>query len=409
MAGLYIHIPFCERKCIYCNFYSIEVHDGKERFLRMLEREIELRADTLRAEGVEPVVYRTLFLGGGTPSLLSPDEIERIVRTLRQHFPLAADAEITMECNPGALDPGWLRGYRELGVNRLSFGVQSFHDDDLRFLSRIHTAQEARSGIALAREHFENVSLDLIFALPNQTRERWRASLNEGVRLGTDHISAYALVFEEGTKLNTLRLAGSVQPVNDGLEADMYCETMETLALHGFHQYEVSNYARPGRECRHNVGYWERHTYIAFGPSAHAFLRTHSRSTRWANVSNLSAYLDALDAGRLPVASSEIVTPGLALEEIVFLGLRSGGIIIDEFRAVAGADLAQVAARRVAWLIEGGYATLDHERLRLTRRGYPFADRFALELIADLEAVLPEVMASGTGQQNVMLPVLKNA
>lgn len=408
MAGLYLHIPFCERKCIYCNFYSIEVLDGTERFIDVLVREIEMRADELAADDRAPDRYRTVFFGGGTPSLLSPEQLERIMTPLRSRFAIAPDAEITMECNPGALTKSWLQGYHDLGVNRLSFGVQSFDDEELRFLSRIHTADEARASIKAARDVFENVSLDLIFALPNQTPDRWRANLNEGVDLGTQHFSAYSLVFEEGTKLNAMRLAGHVAPAPDGLEADMYCETMETLAVRGFEQYEVSNYARPGRECRHNVGYWERSTYVSFGPSAHAFLRGDRVSTRWANVSSLTSYLGTVEDGRLPVTSSETLTRAQIVEEIIFLGLRSGGVMLDEFFAVAGVPLEEAASADVAAIVDGGYGTVEAGRLRLGARGYPFADRLALRMIAAVEKALPDVMSGGAeaDASGVRLPTL---
>jgi oxygen-independent coproporphyrinogen-3 oxidase len=392
VAGLYIHIPFCERKCIYCNFYSIEVFDAKDRFIDALVREIDMRADMLDASGDAPQEYETVFFGGGTPSLLTPGEMERIFAALRRRYSIREDAEITMECNPGALTAEWLEGYRALGVNRLSFGVQSFNDDELRFLSRIHTASQAREGIALARNVFENVSLDLIFALPNQTREGWRANLEEGVALGTEHISAYALIFEEGTRLHAMRLAGEVHPAPDALDADMYEETMETLAAHGFAQYEVSNYARAGRECRHNLGYWERRTYISFGPSAHSFLNSPSRPVRWANISNLSAYLDSVESGSEPLASRETITPGLAIEEIIYLGLRSRGIMLNDFDSTAGIGLPTAAAKEVEMMLAGGYAILDGERFRLTRKGYSFADRFALRLIEAAERSIPDLM-----------------
>lgn len=393
MAGLYIHIPFCEKKCIYCSFYSVETLDAKERFLRAIPREIHMRADALEQDGEAPAVYDTLFLGGGTPSLLSPEELAGILGPLRERFAIASDAEITMECNPGALTKEWLGGYRDLGVNRLSFGVQSFDDEELRFLSRIHTASEARESIGLAREFFQNVSLDLIFALPHQTRERWRANLLEGLQLGTGHFSAYSLIFEEGTRLNAMRLAGHVHPAPDGLEADMYEETMITLAGHGFEQYEVSNYARPGRECRHNLGYWERRSYVSFGPSAHGFLRTGAAQTRWANISNLTAYCGAVESGKLPVAGVEELTIPFIVDEIVFLGLRSSGVSLPELRAAAGIDLFQAAPVETARLMDNGYAVLAGDRLKLTRRGYPFADRFALQLLEAVERFVPDVMA----------------
>lgn len=388
MAGLYLHIPFCERKCIYCNFYSIESMDARDRFLAALVREIDMRADRLEAEGEAPAEYETVFFGGGTPSLLSPDELAAILERLRARFTIRADAEMTMECNPGALTREWLAGYRDLGVNRLSFGVQSFNDDELAFLSRIHTAAEAVESIGIARSVFDNVSLDLIFALPGQTLERWRSNLSRGLDLGTEHISAYSLVFEEGTRLNVMRLSGEVTPAVDSLEADMYEETMAFLGGHGFAQYEVSNYARPGRECRHNVGYWERRSYISFGPSAHSYHRRSDGERRWANVSSLQAYLGDIDAGMLPVASSELLSSQLVLEESIFLGLRSGGVILDEFRRAAGAGLEEVAAEKVDRLVADGYARLDRHRLSLTTKGYPFADRFALELIHAAEREL---------------------
>jgi len=387
LAGLYLHIPFCERKCIYCSFYSVETFEARGRFLAALVREIEMRADALDASGGAPADYETIFFGGGTPSLLSPDELAAILEPLRRRFRVRPDAEFTMECNPGALTAEWLEGYRELGVNRLSFGVQSFHDDELAFLSRIHSAGEARRSIALAREIFDNVSLDLIFALPGQTRDRWRSNLVEAVRLGTQHISAYSLIFEEGTRLNAMRLAGEVTPASDQLDADMYAETMETLAAEGFEQYEVSNYAFVGRECRHNLGYWERRDYISFGPSAHSFLRRGEHQERWANISNLTAYLGEVESERLPTASRELLTSQVILDEIVMLGLRSRGIDREEFRRAVGLDLSEAAPAQVKTLVDGGYAALDDRRLSLTPQGYPFADRFALEIIHAVEKV----------------------
>jgi oxygen-independent coproporphyrinogen III oxidase len=392
MPGLYIHIPFCEKKCIYCSFYSIEALEGKERFLDAIVREIDMRAELLEGDPDAPRSYETVFFGGGTPSLLSPDELGRIMRRLRERFTIEPDAEITMECNPGTLNRDWLTGYRDLGVNRLSFGVQSFHDDELAFLSRIHSAEEARRSIGLAREIFENVSLDLIFALPGQTHERWRHNLREAVELDTAHISAYSLIFEEGTRLNVMRLNGQVAPAVDVTEAEMFEETVAWLSAHGYRQYEVSNHARPGRECRHNLGYWERRTYISFGPSAHGFIRRENEGDfRWANISNLTAWLDAIDAGRLPVATREELTPIIALEETVMLGLRSRGLPLDEFERIAGAGLRDLTPDLLTMLEREDYARLDADRLSLTAKGYLFADRFALQIIHAAERALPHL------------------
>ncbi len=380
MSGLYVHIPFCERKCIYCSFYSIESFAGRDRFLDALLREIALSSE-LPSAVEEREEVRTIFFGGGTPSVLSPEEIGAILGALRENHPVAPDAEVTMECNPGALNREWLAGYREAGVNRLSFGVQSFHDDDLQFLSRIHTAAQAEENIRLVREVFDNVSLDMIFALPGQTPERWRENLERAVDLGTDHISAYALIFEEGTPLNAMRLKGRVAPAPTDLEADMYEETVDFLARHGLLQYETSNYAKPGFECRHNVGYWERRSYTGYGPSAHSFARRDVLGKRWANVSSLNAYLEAIESGGSPVIMREELTHEQGMEEIVMLGLRYKGISRPDFRRVIGRDVTEAAAEVVRWMVADGFAELEEEHLRLTGKGSIFADRFALEII----------------------------
>lgn len=387
MSGLYVHIPFCERKCVYCSFYSIESFANKDRFLTALLKEIAMSDSSLIAEEGTGEAS-TIFFGGGTPSVLSPEEISAILEALRGKFSVAADAEITMECNPGALEREWLHGYRDAGINRLSFGVQSFHDDDLQFLSRIHTAAQAEENIRLVRSVFDNVSLDLIFALPNQTIERWRHNLERAVELGTDHISAYALIFEEGTPLNAMRRKGRISPLEIDLEADMYEETVNFLEGHGFRQYETSNYAKPGRECRHNIGYWERQSYISFGPSAHSYARRGVLGERWANVSSLSAYLLAVESGKQPTASREELTSEQAMEEIVMLGLRCKGIDMQDFHSATGGNLADLAAEPMARMLREGFAEIHGERLRLTPKGAIFADRFALEIIDATERSL---------------------
>lgn len=381
MSSLYLHIPFCEHKCIYCSFYSIERLDGKAAFLDAMLREIDMRAEALAGDPDAPREYRTVFIGGGTPSLLSPQELGRLLEHLRRRFTLRADAEVTVECNPGTLNADWLEGYRDLGINRLSFGVQSFDDEELRFLTRIHSAEEARRSVTAARRVFDNVSIDLIFALPDQTPERWMRNLQAAVELGTEHISAYSLIFEEGTRLNAMRLRKEVTPAAEADEADMYEQTVEFLQRHGFSQYEVSNYARAGRECQHNLGYWERRTYLPFGPSAHGYIRSGYLGTRMANVSNLSSYLAEVRSDRLPVVSTENVTPQMALEEEVMLGLRSRGIALDAFEAIVGQSIEDAAPAIIERIVRGGYGRLDDGRLSLTARGYIFADRLALEII----------------------------
>ena len=288
-----------------------------------------------------------------------------------------------MECNPGALQREWLEGYRDAGINRLSFGVQSFHDDELQFLSRIHTAAEAEENIRLVRDVFDNLSLDMIFALPGQSQERWGENLERAVDLGTDHISAYALIFEEGTPLNRMRLKGRVAPASNDLEADMYDETVAFLDKHGLLQYETSNYAKLGFECRHNVGYWERRSYVGYGPSAHSFARSRENvlGKRWANVSSLNAYLTSVESGDSPVVMREELTNEQALEEIVMLGLRYQGISLSQFHEAAGGDIRVLASDIIEKMIVNNFASFDANSLRLTPKGSIFADRLALEII----------------------------
>ncbi len=378
LSGLYVHIPFCQRKCVYCSFYSIESFAKKRRFLDALLQELRRFSFVDERESKE---VSTIFLGGGTPSVLSPEEIASILNALHKQYDVIDTAEITMECNPGALQREWLEGYRDAGVNRLSFGVQSFHDDELQFLSRIHTAAEAEKNIRLVQDVFDNVSFDMIFALPGQTVKRWRKNLERAVDLGTDHISAYALIFEEGTPLNAMRLNGHVKPASNDLEARMYEETVEFLGENGFVQYETSNYAKPGFECRHNIGYWERGSYFGYGPSAHSFARRGVLGTRWANVSSLTAYLNAIESGKSPVVMREELTQEQGIEEIVMLGLRYRGINLHDFREAAGDRLTTLASDVVEQMIVSGFAYLDSERLQLTPKGSIFADRFALEII----------------------------
>ena len=351
--------------------------------------------------GEERPGVSTLFFGGGTPSMLSPEEIGGVIRRLKEFYAFAPDAEITMECNPGALNREWLEGYREAGINRLSFGVQSFNDDELRFLTRIHTAAEAERNIRLVRSVFDNVSLDLIFALPGQSLEGWMENLRRGVDLGTDHISAYALIFEEGTPLNAMRLKGRVTPAANDLEGEMYERTVEYLASAGLVQYETSNYARPGFACRHNIAYWERRPYDAFGPSAHSFSDEADYGVRRANVSSLSAWLAAIESGSSPVVTVERLSQIEAIEEVVLLGLRYRGVDLPMFERIAGSPLHELAPRTTGMVLERKYGELRGERLILTAEGSIFADRIALEVVREIEGKRSEQRLEDAGREGL--------
>jgi oxygen-independent coproporphyrinogen III oxidase len=439
MPGIYIHIPFCETKCIYCDFYSIEQSDGYDDFLAALHTEISRRAASLamtragtdamlqhtpeaakaaplsssstqtpltslpatpveageisdsrnddagavvRPAGMSapppPVRFHSVFFGGGTPSLLTPSHIGMLLETLHRHFPVAADAEISMECNPGTIDTDKLLGYRQAGVNRLSFGVQSFHEDDLRFLSRIHSVDDAGRAIAASRAAgFDNVNIDLMFSLPDQTTERWMHNLRMARELGTTHLSCYSLTVEKGTPLFTMLRRGAVSMPADESDALLFELTMDTLSEWGFRQYEVSNYALPGYECRHNLGYWRHEDYLGFGPSAHSAWD----GRRFWNVSSVKAYNDAIQRGDAPEAGGETLTKEVLREEYLYLRLRSEGLDLDSYKRNFERDLLHDNQAIISRCLKDGLLDTRDGRLRLTRKGLLLCDEIITELL----------------------------
>ena len=389
MPGLYLHIPFCEKKCVYCDFYSIEKPGFMNEFLEAMEKEIHMVAASAGAGQT----FSTVFLGGGTPSLLTPAQLDTIFKTLHKHFSIESGAEITMECNPGTVTKEKLLGYKSLGVNRLSFGVQSFWADELAFLGRIHNADEARQGVRLAQEAgFDNINIDLMFALPMHTRERWEHTLREAVALGTQHISAYSLIYEEGTPLYADLHRGAVTPLAEEIDADMFLFTSEFLRAHGFAQYEVSNFAKPKTQIsaslaeidendlyisQHNMNYWRCGEYLSFGPSAHSYW---NGERRW-NYSNLGTYLEAIRNGALPVANSERITKEQAFTEYVSLGLRSDGIGLRRFYELFGYDFLSRYAQAIQSYERDGLLTVGGGRIRCTAKGYLWCDTLTIDIL----------------------------
>lgn len=323
-VSLYLHLPFCVRKCRYCDFLSGPYDAAvRRRYLRALETEIQLSAETFgngkfgfesfgflkrganfAGNGNERLSADTVFLGGGTPSLLDADELAHLMAVLSESFRILPGAEITMECNPGTVDREKLLAFREAGINRLSIGVQSFRDEELKLLGRIHTAEEARQCVLDARwAGFDNISLDLISALPGQNIGQWMESLREATALAPEHISAYSLILEDGTPLKEAALEGKLPRLPDEDEdRKMYHETRSFLAEHGYHRYEISNYAKKGFESRHNSGYWTGHPYLGFGIGAASFYA----GCRWCHTGSMTSYLQALEsAGASAGASTE--------------------------------------------------------------------------------------------------------
>lgn len=381
-ASLYVHIPFCERKCLYCDFYSVEGLARMPSFLEALEREIDLR----REEG-RGTLFGTVFFGGGTPSLLEPAELERILTRLRSRFAVAPDAEITVEANPGTLTRERCAAYRELGVNRLSIGVQSFDPDELRFLGRIHDPATAVRCVEDARgAGFDDVSLDLVYALPGQSREGWLRTLRRALALEPPHLSAYGLIVEDGTPLARLVEARQVSPVPAEQEAELFEATMAVMAAAGYEQYEVSNYARPGRRCRHNLTYWHHGTYLGFGPSAHSCRGRSVPEIRRRNIRSVAEYCRRLAEGEDPVVSEERLGAAELLTERVFLALRSDGLDLAGLTRDFGLRLGPGAATLFKALVQEGLATRREEVLRMTARGYLLCDEAAVRVLRALGA-----------------------
>ena len=379
MAGIYLHIPFCERKCIYCDFYSIENADSMEQFLSSLKKEIVMRSK----EYSSAEHFKSIFFGGGTPSLLPPKEFEEILSLLHKYYRIDADVEITCESNPGTVEQTKLKDFRAAGINRVSIGIQSFHDDDLQFLTRIHSSEEAARAVDSAyAAGFTNVNCDLIFALPNQTPDRWMYNLTRAIGLKPTHISAYALIVEEQTPLAVMVKGKLVQPLPPEEDAELYRVTIDTLIAHGYRQYEVSNFALPGFECRHNIAYWDHSNYISFGPSAHSFWKDSPvTGKRWWNVRSIQSYCDDIEAGRFPVVGEENIDRRKMFNEEIFLGLRSGGINIHHLKELFGRDIETERTDLVKDLISGGMMVRSNDFLSLTSNGYMICDEIAEKFI----------------------------
>lgn len=366
MSGIYLHIPFCDTKCIYCDFYSITEHSKKNELINCLIKEIEAHSPSLSGKH-----FDTIFFGGGTPSLLSYDDFSRLFESLYSNLSISSKSEITIEANPGTLNRKKLEQFKKLPVNRISFGVQSFSDSELKFLTRIHSAAQAIESVKSAQDTgFENINIDLIFALPNQTAESWQKTLEKAIELNTRHIAAYSLIYEEGTILYDLFKKKKVTKADEDNERMMYDFTMKFLGNNGFEQYEVSNYSKPGYRCRHNLKYWERNEYIGFGPSAASFIDDNRR----VNVRNLDEYITRVSSGEKTYDFIESIDYPTSVYEYIFLGLRSSGINLKEFNRRYGFDFENKYKDTVKLLTENKLAYKNKSAFTLTSKGYAVCD-----------------------------------
>ncbi|MEL7608422.1 MAG: radical SAM family heme chaperone HemW [Bacillota bacterium] len=378
MAGIYVHIPFCIRKCRYCDFVSFESIQKLEGYFDLLLAEADLRAGECRA-----LEFQTVFLGGGTPSLLSGDQAARLIVGLREQYRVAKDAEITIECNPGTLDAEKLQRYRKGGINRLSIGLQSTHEELLTAIGRIHTFEDFLRTHQQARSAgFENINIDLMFGLPGQTWEQYQNTLKTVISLGPEHVSAYSLTLEEHTPLHRLVERGELRLPDEDETFEMYENGACLLEQAGYARYEISNFALPGKECRHNINYWENGQYLGLGVAAHSSLRNGDSLVRSSNAVTLEAYSEALLKCELPIASGERIGAQQEMFECVMLGLRMiKGINRGAFLKRFGITVESAYPDAIDILVRKGWLHADKDALRLTPAGLNMQNAALLEFM----------------------------
>jgi oxygen-independent coproporphyrinogen-3 oxidase len=367
VLGLYIHVPFCSAICNYCNFNrGLFESDLKNRYVEALISEIgQERLRPWLAE--EPVRVDTIYFGGGTPSLLEPDEVARIITACDEHFDVAQDREVTLEANPETVTADRLKQYRERGVNRVSFGVQSFRDDELRRLSRLHGAERARAALREARTAgFDDVSLDLMMWLPGQSLADWLESVDEAASLRPEHLSLYLLEVYPNAPLRDEMARARWSQAPDEDAATMYVTAMERLEAAGYQQYEISNVARPGRRSRHNLKYWTDGEWVGFGCGAHST----RGGVRWKNVSGTDEYVSRVHRGEPPGVDVHRLTDAERLGDALFMGLRlSDGVDERAIERRYGVDVWRRYGSDLQPYVEGGLLMREDRRMRLTRRG----------------------------------------
>jgi len=376
--AVYVHWPFCAAKCPYCDFNSHVRHDPPEqaRYARAFTREIALTADRMPGR-----IVSSIFLGGGTPSLMEPATVGAILDAVAEHWSLADGAEITMEANPSSVEAERFRGYRAAGVNRVSLGVQALNDVDLRFLGRLHDVAEARKAIDIARATFPRISFDLIYARPGQTPDAWAHELGAALELAADHLSLYQLTIEDNTPFAALYRAGKLKIPDEETAAELYAVTRETCAAAGMPAYEISNHASPGAECRHNLVYWRYGEYAGIGPGAHGRLKL--RDGRHATETERvpEAWLARVEERGDGLTVDDILTPEEEGDELLLMGLRlAEGIDVARYEALAR---RQLDPEQVADLVAHGMVERTADgRVRATREGFFVLDAVVADLAA---------------------------
>lgn len=373
MAGLYIHVPFCTKRCLYCDFFSNTEMKYKEPYVTALIREMELRKGYLGKEPLE-----TIYFGGGTPSQLPARDFERIFDAITRLFDIGPSPEITLEANPDDMTAEYVKQISTLPFNRISMGVQSFKEEDLRFLNRRHDRQQALRAVELCKENgLSNISIDLIYGLPGQTLQDWEANLDMAIRLDIPHISAYHLIYEEGTALYKLMKAGKISPVEEDISVALFSTLIERLTANGYLHYEISNFARPGMFSRHNSSYWTGSSYLGIGPSAHSY---NGEARQW-NVASLPAYLQAIEKGT-PDVEIETLDINTRYNDFIITGLRTmWGVKYDDIQQQFGKEKLIYCQKQAAPYLKQGLLIEKDGTLTLSKEGIFVSDGIMSDLL----------------------------
>ena len=373
MAGLYIHIPFCAKRCLYCDFFSNTDMKFKEPYVSAVIREMQLRQEYI---GEEPL--DTIYFGGGTPSQLQQADFERIFKAIDCLFNISSCKEITLEANPDDMTPEYVASLRNLPFNRVSMGVHSFKEKDLHFLNRRHDREQALRAVGLCKENgIQNISIDLIYGLPGQTLEKWQENLDDAIHLEIPHISAYHLIYEEGTALYKLMEAGKVAPIEEELSVTLFSTLINRLAEAGYLHYEISNFARPGYFSQHNSSYWTGKKYIGIGPSAHSY---DGESRQW-NISSLPHYLEGIRTG-IPNIEIEKLDINTKYNDFIITGLRTmWGIRTSDIREQFGEEKQAYLERQAATYLHQGLLIYENDTLTLSKEGIFISDGIMSDLL----------------------------
>lgn len=372
MAGIYIHIPFCKSRCIYCGFYSTTLLDLRKKYINAVCREMELRKNYIR----EP--FSTIYLGGGTPSLLDEAELTKLFLYINNVYDVDRNAEITMECNPDDITPEFTNMLSRLSINRVSMGAQTFADSRLRLLHRRHNSDEVKHAVKLLREAgIKNISIDLMFGFPDESLSQWKEDISAALALNVEHISAYSLMYEEDTPLWKMLDTGKVKEIDEELSLAMFKELVRQLTDAGYEHYEISNFARPGYRSRHNSSYWHQVPYIGLGAAAHSFALN---SRQW-NVADLKLYIEKINNGIIPMEREELDND-TTFNDIITTALRtSDGIDLNAMETRLGKRYRNTLISAAGKHIEQGLLEIRHDRLRLTAEGIFISDMVMSDLM----------------------------